>query len=217
MREFCDVTVVLDRSGSMQSMRDDAIGGFNSFVEEQRKIPGDGCWSLVQFDDQYETVFAGKPQNEVPRLTRETFVPRGSTAMVDAVCRTIDETGLRLSRLPESERPSKVMVIVITDGQENASKTFRTHHLHERITHQREKYGWQFLFLAATQDAIATAAQYGIPQTSAMSWVDQNVGGALVAANRATRSWKTEGNDSADNLFIDPVRDVKVNVSVAAR
>jgi hypothetical protein len=102
---FADITMILDRSGSMSAIQDATIKGFNEFVQEQRAVPGDGCWSLVQFDDQYEVVYAQKPQHDVPLLTSGTFQPRGSTALIDAVCRTIDDTGRRFSAMPEEQRP----------------------------------------------------------------------------------------------------------------
>lgn len=209
LQNYTDVTIVLDRSGSMADIVSATIEGVNSFIADQRKVPGDGCWSLIQFDNLYETVYSAVPQDHVPLLTRETFRPRGGTALIDAACRAIDDTGARLRNTPEHLRPSKVLVVIMTDGEENCSQHFHKHHLAERITHQRDKYGWEFLFLGANQDAINTAAGYGIK--SAFTYQANAIGTkrAFEKTSVATRSFKTDGNESADNLFIEPVRDVK--------
>lgn len=118
MSAATDVTVILDRSGSMESIATDVIGSFNVFLATQQRLPGECRLSLVQFDDEYEVVYAGVPIGEAPRMTDRTFVPRGMTALLDAIGRTIDATGRRLAALPEAERPGTVLVAIITDGLE---------------------------------------------------------------------------------------------------
>ncbi len=203
---FTDVTIILDRSGSMSGIQDATIKGFNDFVNEQRSVPGDGCWTLVQFDDRYETVYAQRPQHDVPPLTTLSYQPRGSTALVDAVCRTIDQTGQRLAALPEWQRPSKVLLAIITDGEENSSREYTTQQLHQKITHQREKYGWTFLFLGANQDSFAVAGSYGILKTHTMNWAATAVGTAASYAGLSSnlRSFKLDGNKTAAPFFQEP-------------
>jgi hypothetical protein len=174
--DFADITVVLDRSGSMSSVQDDTIGGFNSFIEAQRKVPGECNASLVQFDDQYEVVYTAKPVKDAPALTRETFVPRGMTALLDAIGRTINATGKRLEAMPEADRPSKVIFVILTDGGENSSKEYTREQVFKMITHQKAAYQWDFVFLGANQDAISAGASIGIGSGSTMTYASNAAG-----------------------------------------
>jgi len=108
----------------MDAIASDVVGGFNSFLAEQRRQPGECRLTLVQFDDQYEVLYAGVPLADVRRLTARTYQPRGSTALLDAVGRTIDAAGRRFSELPEPTRPDRVLMVIVTDGLENASTDF---------------------------------------------------------------------------------------------
>ena len=157
--DLTDVTVVLDRSGSMQSCRDDAEGGLNTFIEEQKKQPGETLFTLVQFDTEYEFVHKGKPIRDVGPCE---LVPRGMTALLDAVGRAIAETGERLAAMPEPDRPGLVVFVIVTDGQENSSKEYTKPQIKEMIERQQNDYKWQFTFLGANQDAFAEAHGIGI-------------------------------------------------------
>jgi hypothetical protein len=165
-----DITVVLDRSGSMASIADDVIGGLNTFVRAQAQVEGEACFTLVQFDDQYEVVHAHVPVQEVPPLTAGTYVPRGSTALLDAIGRTIVATGARLVMMPEADRPQVVIFAVQTDGLENASREFTQRQVFDMIRHQEAKYAWQFVFLAADQDAIREGGAMGFASASALDY-----------------------------------------------
>ena len=164
-----DITVVLDRSGSMASIAGDVIGGLNTFIGAQARVEGEACFTLVQFDDQYEVVHAHVPMRDVPPLTAQTYVPRGSTALLDAIERTIVATGARLAMMAEADRPQAVIVAVQTDGLENASREFTQRQVFDMIRRQEAKYAWQFVFLAADQDAIAEGAM-GITSASALDY-----------------------------------------------
>lgn len=177
---YTDISIVLDRSGSMASVRDDTIGGFNSFLSDQKQAPGEATITLAQFDDVYNVVYSARPIADAPALDRQTFVPRGSTALLDAIGRTIEDAGKRLEAMPEDERPETVIFVIITDGEENASKEFRHDKINEMITHQRDVYNWQFVFLGANQDAITTASQLGVGAASAMTYA-ANSGGVAAA------------------------------------
>jgi hypothetical protein len=163
------VAIILDRSGSMGSIREATITGFNEFIESLRAAPGNLMLKLVQFDDEYETVF-DLPLHQVSRLTSDTFVPRGTTALLDAQGRTIVTLGQELNDLPESERPAKVIVMTMTDGMENASHIYTDAQVAAMVEHQRQVYQWQFLYLGANQDAIHVAAGMGIPQGGAITY-----------------------------------------------
>src|SRR5688500_13259376 len=125
--DYTHIAIILDRTGSMESIRDDTIGGFNAFLNAQKAETGVATLTLVQFDSQdpYEIVHRFKPLSEIPELTRETFVPRASTPLLDAMGRGINDLEKSLSDLPETERPSRVVMVTITDGQENSSRVFR--------------------------------------------------------------------------------------------
>ena len=161
MRDFTDITVVLDRSGSMASVSDATVDGFDEFVKGQKAQGDNAALSLVQFDDIYENVWNGLPINTVPSV-KEIFVPRGMTALHDAIGKTINETGQRLSKLSEAQRPNKVVFVIITDGFENASKEFNNAKIKSMIEHQTDQYKWSFIFLGSNQDAVLSATSLGI-------------------------------------------------------
>lgn len=181
--DYVHIAVVLDRSGSMDSRRDDTIGGFNHFLSEQKRQDGHATLTLVQFDHEYRVVNGFEPLVSVPALNRDTYLPRGSTALLNAIGRTIRDTGQRLAQMPDADRPAKVLFVIITDGHENASHEERNQTLrftkaqiNEMIGHQRSKYSWEFVFLGADQDAIEEGASMGISSSSTMSYVPNSVG-----------------------------------------
>ena len=165
------IVVLLDRSGSMELIREATISGYNKFLDEQRKAPGaEQAWlTFVQFDDESrDTLQDMTPVAIVRDLSWETFVPRGQTPLLDAMGKTISEVGAKLAAKPERNRPEKVIFVIITDGQENASKEYTRAQVFTMIKHQQEKYAWEFIFLAANQDAITTGMSYGIPAGSSL-------------------------------------------------
>jgi hypothetical protein len=171
-----DITIVLDRSGSMMAVASETIGGFNHFLDEQKSVPGQATLTLNQFDDVFERVIDAKDIQAAPPLSRDTFKPRGYTALLDAIGRSINETGRRLAATPEPDRPGKVIVVIITDGKENRSREFTRDAIDEMIRHQREKYAWEFVFLGANQDAIDTAGKIGIKPAAAMTFAANSRG-----------------------------------------
>lgn len=150
-KNLTEIVAIIDRSGSMYSLIGDTIGGFNSFIEEQKKGPGKALLTLVQFDTQYEINYQAKDVNEVSPLDETSYVPRGGTALFDAVARTVNEVGQRLSKTPEDQRPGTVIFLVITDGQENSSQEFGgtqgQSKVSEMVKHQIEKYSWEFVYM----------------------------------------------------------------------
>lgn len=195
-----EILCILDRSGSMESIRDDAIGGFNAFVEAQRGAPGEALLSLVLFDNEYEVPLDGVPLKEVPRLTRETFVPRGATALLDAIGRTMDRVLDRHRQLPEADRPEKVLVAILTDGAENASRLFTRDLVFQEITTRQEAGAWEFVFLAANQDAIASGAALGIRPGASIAFIADSYGtrGAFETATAVLTSHRQDLVDPPD-------------------
>ncbi len=185
-----EIAFILDRSGSMESMVEPAISGFNRLLREQQQEPGGARFTLVLFDDQYEVPVDSLPISEVVELDTSTFVPRGSTALLDAIGRTVDELGKKLAALPEADRPGQVIVAILTDGMENASRHCTWQDIARKIRHQTEVYGWRFLFLGANQDAIATAGRMSIAAADSSNFtMDSNSYSAVnEAVNRKMKA-----------------------------
>jgi len=175
-QNYSDITVVLDRSGSMGGLTDEVIGAFNTFVDEQKKVQGEATFSLIQFDDHYEVNYKAIDIKDVTHLNEKTYVPRGMTALYDAVGKTIISTGKRLSHMEESERPEKIIFLIQTDGEENASKQHTLKDVKSMIKEQQEKYSWEFVFLGSNIDAVGVATDIGIRQDRAMKYANNPQG-----------------------------------------
>ena len=156
----------------------DTIGGFNEFLTKQKAIPGDAKMTLVQFDNEYEKVYEAVPLKEAKPLDGKTFVPRGSTALLDAIGTTINAQGQRFDSA--KDKPGKVVVAIFTDGEENSSHEFTRDQVFSLIDSQRTKWGWDFYFLGANQDAIKSAAKIGIRANQAITY-DASAGGVAAA------------------------------------
>lgn len=184
----------------MASVAPDTIGGFNTFLDDQKKAPGTASISLHQFDDEYETVLGGVDIQKANPLTTATFVPRGNTALMDAIGRSIVDTGARIDGKPDAEKPEKVVFVIITDGQENASKEYNQAKVHEMISHQRDKYSWEFVFLGANQDAIKAATNIGVRAGTSMTYAGNSAGvaAACVAVSSNLRSFRSGDSTTMD-------------------
>ncbi|RAV09860.1 VWA domain-containing protein [Mycolicibacterium sp. GF69] len=174
------MAVLLDRSGSMESIKSDTEGGFNAFITEQRKQRLDIRVTLAQFDTEYDVVFANRPVADVPPLELQ---PRGATALYDAVGRLITDVGAELAALPEEQRPGRVTVVVLTDGHENSSKEWTHDAVRKAIHRQEREYSWDFVFLGANMDAVAIGQQLGFAADRSMTYAaDADGVGAAWAA-----------------------------------
>lgn len=203
--DFIDLTLIVDRSGSMNSIREDAEGGVNTFIEQQRGEPGEATLTLVQFDTEYEFVHNGVPISEVPEYK---LVPRGATALLDAVGRAINETGARLAAMDEAVRPGLVLFVVMTDGLENSSREFTKTQVKEMIEHQESKYSWHFMFLGADQDAFAEGAAMGLSPDAIADFDSSQVFHALKISSSAVmrmRKQRREG-ETVQNMFTEEER-----------
>lgn len=156
------IIFVVDRSGSMGSIAEDMIGGYNEFIRKQKELPNECFVSFYQFDDVYETVFERVKLQDVKDLDNKTYSPRGSTALYDAMIKTIDEYGQYLSNLKDEDRPERILFVTITDGFENASNNRDIKAVRDRVKHQREKYDWDFVFLGSNIDAWDTGGSIGV-------------------------------------------------------
>jgi hypothetical protein len=171
-----EIAFVMDRSGSMESMKVEAIGGFNAFIQEQMKGPGEVRFTLILFDNEYLKVIDHQPLPSVQKLTDATYEPRGSTALLDAMGRTIDEIGQRLAKTPEQDRPGHVIIACMTDGAENASRHYSNSKLAAMIELQRTSYSWEFVFLGATLEAREMAKSWTVPDQDIDSFVASAAG-----------------------------------------
>lgn len=158
-KNLTEMIFVVDRSGSMHYMSEEASQGINKLIEEQTKEDGECRVTLVQFDTAYEFVENG---TDIKSVKPYNLIAGGMTALNDAVGRTIDEVGLRLSKTEEKDRPGLVLFCIVTDGIENASREYSAEQVYEKITHQQKVYNWQFTYLGANQDSFKAAKNMGI-------------------------------------------------------
>lgn len=183
---FVKIVFVIDESGSMSSSRSDVIGGFNEFINDQKKEKaGDVNVSLYTFASTVSTVFNNKNIADVPELTMDNYRPGGSTALNDAVGKAINETGYELAVMPEEERPSVVMMVIMTDGEENNSKEFKSAEIRDMIKHQTDKYSWKFIYLGTDITTTRMADDMGIKCRGFSSKMDLMKTMKCVSANAA--------------------------------
>jgi Mg-chelatase subunit ChlD len=176
--DYRHIIMIVDRSGSMQACREATEEGINGLFAGQAAEHREGGWataSLYQFDTEHEVVFAHVPLGEVPVYR---LVPRGSTALLDAIGFAYAQEGEWLASLEEHERPSAVIAVIATDGMENASREYKRPQIQEIITHQQDVYGWQTLFIGANMNAVQVATSYGIPAQQAMTFRASPAGAA---------------------------------------
>lgn len=180
-QNYTHMILILDESGSMDDLQDATIEGVNSLVSKQKQDPGDFTTSLYKFNNSVSN------HDTFIELNKMLYCPCGSTALFDAVCTAVDKEGEMLRKKPESERPDKVIVVIVTDGQENASRYFKIEDVKSRVKTQEEKYNWQFVFLGANIDAFSTGNSYGITTRSTMQWTP-TADGVLSAYNSVSES-----------------------------
>lgn len=157
-----ELIYIIDRSGSMHSLTEDTVGGYNAFLEEQKKLDGQAYLTTVLFDDKYELFCDHVDIKNASHMTHADCHARGCTALMDALGKTINSVGARLANTPEEDRPSKVLFMIMTDGYENSSKEFSRSAIKKMIEHQQSVYSWQFLFVGAGIDAYDYAESIGI-------------------------------------------------------
>lgn len=197
-KDLTALTIVLDRSGSMASCYDDTLGGFNTFVDSQRSLPGVCEMTLFQFNDTCSPFYMNTPLEHVSKLSQMNYIPGGGTALYDALAHAIDSAGKHYAALPPKLRPGKVIFAIITDGGENSSHLATREQVFAKIAHQQSVYNWQFAFIGANQDAYAVAGGIGIMQASALNYAQtvkgtQKAYGSLSRAVCDYREEKTAG------------------------
>ena len=174
-----EIVFILDRSGSMSGLEKDTIGGFNSLIERQKKEEGEAYISTVLFDNEAQVLHDRVPLDKVRPMTGEDYFVGGCTALLDAVGGAIHHIGNIHKYARKEDVPEKTMFIITTDGYENASKRYDYDKVRRMIERQKEKYGWEFLFLGANIDAAAEAKRFGISEDRAVNYKCDEEGTAL--------------------------------------
>lgn len=194
------INVIIDQSGSMGHLSSETISGFNTFLEEQKAIPGEAMFSLCLFDSKYDLVYDCVSLDSVSPLCENTYKPNGYTALLDAMGKTIDSVGAKLASMNEEDRPSKVIFLIITDGQENASREYAIARIREMVSHQQDKYSWSFVFMGANIDALSEGTSLGIAAQNTYNYTPSSVGTKSlysVASNNMT-SYRASNSSKVD-------------------
>lgn len=193
------IVCILDRSGSMNSIIDDAIGGFNKFLKDQKQEDEDATMTVALFDDRYELLYNNVDLQKVKKMTRDEWSPRGMTGLYDAIGKTINDVESELKRIKKSKRPDKIMVAIVTDGGENASREF-SHNDIKKLIKKKERDDWQFTFLAADQDAFSVGSSMGMSGGNTFSYTNTSFGNATMfdTLSRGTKMYRAVSKSDAN-------------------
>lgn len=204
-KNLTELVMILDRSGSMQGLEMDTIGGFNSMIGQQKKGEGEVLVSAVLFDDQAELLYDRVPIDQVSKMTDRQYFVRGCTALLDAVGGAIHHIGNIHKYARQEDVPEKTIFMIITDGMENASRLYSYDRVRRMIERQKEKYHWEFLFVGANIDAVAEASRFGIHASRAANYVHDRAGTALNydVLSKAVTSARAAKSASAMNEMFD--------------
>lgn len=210
-----EIICIIDKSGSMGHLVDDTVGGFNSFINRQKEEDGLAYVTTVLFNDAIHTLHSGLDIREVSPMTKADYFPSGCTALLDTVGKTIDTVQNRIDEMESAKRPDRVLCVIITDGQENASRTYSKDKVKKMIQHQEASHNWKFLFLGANMDAVAEAGSLGIQATSSVNYAASSIGTQAVydSINCAATSYRAVG--SVDACWADAITDCDVSAKVS--
>ena len=178
-KNLTELVMILDRSGSMGGLESDTIGGYNSMLKKQREAEGEVLVSTVLFDDRIDVLYDRVPLEKLPQMTEKEYYVRGCTALLDAVGGAVRHIGNVHKYAREEDRPEKTIFVITTDGLENTSREYSYDRVKKMVERQKEKYGWEFLFLGANIDAIETAGRFGITADRAANYHSDRKGTAL--------------------------------------
>ena len=178
-KDLTELVFILDRSGSMAGLEGDTIGGFNAMLEKQKKEPGTALLSAVLFSDRSEVIYDRTDIRKVEPMTDRQYCVGGCTALLDAIGEAARHIANVHKYAREEDRPGKTIFVITTDGMENASRRFTYDEVRKMVEHEREKYGWEFLFLGANMDAISAARRFGIRSDRAVRYECDSAGTAL--------------------------------------
>jgi len=205
-----ELVFILDRSGSMSGLESDTIGGFNSMIEKQKKLPGEAIVTTVLFDNEYEILHDRIPLKDVCAVTEKEYYVRGTTALLDAVGMTIKKIA-DVQKAPNANKASKVLFVIITDGLENASREYSAEKIKKMVKEAEKNDGWEFIFLGANIDAVSTASKYGISADKSMDYhadaegvrmsycAVANAVSELRKSKQLSPEWKKEAKENFEN------------------
>jgi hypothetical protein len=194
MKNSTHIAMVLDRSGSMETIATDTVGGLNRFIKEQQAVPGDCTLIITHFDtNAIDTLRAIAPIKDIALINAAEFQPRGGTPLWDAIGKTIATTGDYLKSLPDAQRPDKIIFVVMTDGLENSSRDYTHPQVRDMIQHQTDVYKWQFVFLGANINSYAVGGAIGVAAVNTMNYASNSAGvqAAYASTSANTRSFRT--------------------------
>lgn len=196
-KDLVELVFILDRSGSMSGLEEQTMGGFNRLISEQKEVKGEAIVSTVLFDDAFEVIHNRLPIQRIESMTSKEYYVRGSTALLDAIGRSIVKIRHIHQKLDEEAKPEKTLFFIITDGMENASTEYDYTHIKDYIELQKENYGWEFIFMGANIDAIKTAKKFGVD------------------SNRAVQYHSDEqGTNLNYRVMSETIRDLRVNKTI---
>jgi len=205
-----ELVFILDKSGSMSGLESDTIGGFNSMLAKQKEVDGECCVTTALFDNGYELIHDRTDIKAIGPITDKEYQVGGSTALLDAIGRTISKIGSAQKHTSENYRAEKVMFVIITDGEENSSREYSADKVRALIERQKEKYGWEFIFLGANIDAVATAGRFGISADRAVDYLADSKGTELNFRVMAKTVSKFRESGTVDDACFAKIReDVK--------
>lgn len=199
---FTELVFILDKSGSMGGLETDTIGGYNSMLAKQQALEGDCIITTVLFDNHYELLHDRLNLKAVSPLTDREYQVSGSTALLDAIGKTIHKIGNAQKHTAQDYRADKVMFVIITDGEENSSREYSVGNIKALIKHQKKHYGWEFIFLGANIDAVQTASSFGIHPDRAVDYLGDSEGTTLnyTAMSQTVATFREKGIIDQESL-----------------
>ncbi len=206
-KDMVEVVFIMDRSGSMSGLEADTIGGFNAMLKDQKKESDNIIWSTVLFDHETEVIHDRVPVDKVKPLDEDTYYVRGCTALLDAVGGGIHHIGNVHKYAREEDRPKKTLFIITTDGMENASRFYTYEKVKKMIERQKERYGWEFVFLGANMDAVQVAGRIGIDEDRAARFHNDDQGIAVNFEETSRIVGAVAKMDAFPNASLDSIRD----------
>jgi hypothetical protein len=216
--EKTHIICVLDRSGSMSSIINDSIGGFNTFLKQQKELPDEATITVALFDDKYDLLYDNIDIKKAEELTSKIWIPRGTTALYDAIGKTINGEKQRFAKLGK-EAPAKVLVCIVTDGLENASREYTLNNIRNLIK-ECEDDDWNFIYLAANQDAFSVGQSFGVSAGNTFTYTASSSGvmDMINTVNYATSNYRAMNTSSADfkkmsKSLIDDKKDDNKNIN----
>lgn len=187
--DYTHIATVVDRSGSMSAVKSDMIGGLNEFFKSQKELPGKCLVDYAQFDTEYELVFEDRPVAKA----KAVLVPRGGTALLDAVGKTVVSLGEKLAGMDEQDRPGKVLVVIVTDGYENSSRDWTYESVKEVVEKQTNEFSWEFVFLGANIDAVKVGGMFGVAAGSSLTFDTTKTGLTMDVLAGYTTAYRNAG------------------------